>query len=191
MKFKIGDRVRLTQNNFEDGKHDIFGKKGEEGTIIAVYNGRYTVNFDVSGRWLSADERLELVTQKLFPDELKEGEWYYTIQSGWGKCENSSSSNYPFIINGCSYTDSGKWRGDNKAPSVFLYDIFEGTPKPEEEELPKKGDLVYVWDHVGYITFGFFQEIDKDGDCVVIGEYTDEENTLSSWKHWSLKNPLS
>ncbi len=76
-------------------------------------------------------------------EDLKDGDWAYSVSNGWAKVFTTSHDKYPFKHNSSTYTKTGKLYTDDKYPSLFTYDPINGTRPPHEF---RKGQVIWVWD---------------------------------------------
>lgn len=82
-------------------------------------------------------EEVNTMENKEFQEEPKpfvEGQWVYSVQEGWEKITGiGESGDYPVYTIRNYYTLDGQYCMDDKHPSLFHTDIFNGTQPPEPE----------------------------------------------------------
>ena len=124
---------------------------------------------------------------------FKKGDKVFDHVYGWGLVEDNYSEEYPIRVNfgkhKCSYMVDGREFGDYPPTLSFTEYTLEGFSQERPEELPEKGQLVYVRDcDMSEWNMRYFSH-NRDNYYYCF-ECQKKDGGTAPWKHLSIKSPL-
>ena len=123
---------------------------------------------------------------------FKKGDRVFDIHYGWGLVVDNDGSEFAvhvvFSRTSEWYTDDGRLDRDDPPTLSFTEYTLEGFSQERPEELPEKGQLVYVRCSNGLWKMRYFSH--KEGDLYYCFVTQYKEGATTAWRELSIKNPL-